>query len=119
MLRLFFDQNFNHRILRGLLKQIPNLDFVTTQILNKEKEIDTKLLEMTLLENRVIVTHDVNTFPKFAYEKILKGERISGVLIVPTNMPIGDAIIELEIIVTCGEELEFENRVEYLPLRFS
>lgn len=116
MVRIFFDQNFNHRILRGLIERVPKLDFVTTQILNKQEEIDPKLLELALTENRIIITHDINTFPKYAYEKLRKGEQVSGVIIVPQDMPIGEAVNELEIIITCSEENEFENRVEFLPL---
>ncbi|HEX9960988.1 MAG TPA: DUF5615 family PIN-like protein, partial [Pyrinomonadaceae bacterium] len=73
MLRILFDQNFNHRILRGLVERISNLNFVTTQIINKEDEVDPKLLELALAENRIIITHDINTFPKYAYERIKKG----------------------------------------------
>ncbi len=115
MLKLFFDQNFNHRILRGIRRRIPDLDFVTTQILNKEKEVDPKLLKIALKENRVIVTHDKKTFPKYAYAEVMKGESISGVLIVPKDLGIGTATDELVIIIICSEENEFENRVEYLP----
>lgn len=116
MLKIFLDQNFNHRILRGLSRRIPNLDFVTTQILDKQEEVDPQLLNLAFDENRVIVTHDKKTFPKYAYDKIMKGENISGVLIVPKTMAIGEAIDELEIIILCSSENEYENRVEFLPI---
>jgi hypothetical protein len=116
MLRLLFDHNFNHRILRGLEKRIPNLDYTTPQKLNRIKEKDSEHLEWAEKENRVIVTHDVNTFTDAAYKKILNGEKMFGLIVVPQNMPIGVAIDELEIITTCSKENEFENRIEYLPL---
>lgn len=115
-MNILFDQNFNHRILHGLVERIPDLNFVTTQILNKEKEADAKLLKLALEQNRVIVTHDKKTFPKYAYAEIMKGESISGVLVVPKDLAIGEAIAELEIIILCSRENEYENRVEYLPL---
>jgi len=114
-MNILFDQNFNYRILHGLVKKIPTLNFVTTQELSKEREEDSELIDWATKENRVILTHDINTFPKFAYAKIAKGEKTVGVLIVPQDMPIGEAINELEIIITCSLENEFENRVEYLP----
>lgn len=116
MLKILFDQNFNQRIIRGLSRRVSNFDYTTTQILNKERETDLKLLEFALSENRVILTHDINTFPGFAFEKIIEGENISGVLIVPADMSVGEAINELELIVTCCNEDEFRNRVEYLPI---
>jgi len=116
MLKILFDQNFNHRILRGIVQRIPSLDFETTQSPGKEDETDPKLLELAFELKRVIFTHDFETFPAFAYEKISKVENIFGVILIPLNMPVGDAINELEIIITCGDENEYENRVEYLPL---
>jgi hypothetical protein len=39
-----------------------------------------------------------------------------GLILVPQNMPIGQVINELEIIIICSEENEFENRPPlYLP----
>jgi hypothetical protein len=43
------------------------------------------------------------------------GETIFGLIVVPQKMPVGDAIKELEIIVSCSDEDEFENLVKYLP----
>ncbi len=40
MLRLFFDQDFNHKILRGLIQRIPNLDFITPIHLGNINESD-------------------------------------------------------------------------------
>ena len=94
MLKVFLDQNFNHAILNGLKRRISNLDFVTTQILNKEREIDPRLLKLAREEDRVIITHDKRTFPKYAYAAITSGQNIAGVLIVPTKMRIGRAIDE-------------------------
>lgn len=116
MLRLFFDHDFNHQILRGLEKRIAKLDYVTPQILNNIKEKDSNHLIWAAKENRVIVTHDVNTFTDAANQRLKKGEKMFGLIAVPQNMPIGQAINELEIIITCSEETEFENRIEFLPL---
>ena len=115
MLRLFFDHDFNHRILRELKKRIPDLDYVTTQELNRGAEDDLSHLQWAAEENRVIVTHDVNTMTKFAKERILKSEKMSGVIIVPQTMPTGRAIDELEMIILCSFESEFENFIRHLP----
>jgi hypothetical protein len=50
MLRLLFDHNFNHRILRGLEKRIPNVDYTTPQKLNRIKEKDSEHLERAAKE---------------------------------------------------------------------
>lgn len=42
---------------------------------------------------------------------------MSGVLVVPTTMPIGAAIEELSAIAAASEPDEWANRVVYVPLR--
>ena len=119
MLRLFFDHDFNRRILRGLRKRIPGLDYVTTQQLKIGEEQDTSHLQRAAEENRVIISHDVNTMTKFAKERIRRGEKMPGLIIVPQHMPIGQAINELEMIILCSLEVEFENIIVYLPFGLS
>lgn len=115
MLRLFFDHDFNHHILRGLLQRIPDLDFVTPLQLGNITESDANHLVWALKNHRVVVSHDVNTMTDAAYQKLKNGELIYGLIIVPQDMPIGDAISELEIIILCSEENEFKNFVKFLP----
>lgn len=115
MLKIFFDHDFNHHILRGLEKRIANLDYVTPQILNNIREKDENHLIWAAKENRVVVSHDVNTFIQAAKERIIKGKKMFGLITVPQSMPIGQAIGELEIIIPCSEENEFENLIIFLP----
>ena len=116
MLRLFFDHDFNHKILRGLKQRVPNLDFVTPNQLGNIAESDENHLIWSLANRRVVISHDVNTMTDAANKRLKNGELIFGLILVPQEMPIGDAINELELIITCSEENEFENFVEYLPL---
>lgn len=115
MLRLFFDHDFNHRILRGLRKRIPDLDYVTTRQLKIGEEEDTSHLRRAAEENRIIISHDVSTMTEFAKERIRRGEKMPGLIIVPQTMPIGQAINELEMIILCSFEDEFENFIVHLP----
>lgn len=116
MLRLFFDHDFNHRILRGLTQKIPDLDFVTPTILGNIDESDENHLAWAWKNKRVVVTHDVNTMTDAANQRFENGESISGLIIVPQTMPIGDAISDLEIIIICDTIEEFENRIRYIPI---
>lgn len=116
MLRLLTDQNFNHDILRGLRERVPELDLFTTQELGKENDKDEQLLAWAAEENRVILTHDINTVTKHAYARLKDGEKMFGVIVVPQQMPVGAAVNELEIIVSCSDEDDFDNQVSYLPM---
>jgi hypothetical protein len=116
MLRLFFDHDFNHKILRGLEQRIPDLDFVNPNILENITETDENHLIWALENRRVVISHDVNTMTDAANRRLKNGEPIYGLILVPQEMPIGDAIAELEIIINCSQEAEFENLVLFLPL---
>ncbi|MEX1209819.1 MAG: hypothetical protein WEA35_02975 [Candidatus Nanopelagicales bacterium] len=68
-------------------------------------------------KGRVLVTHDVRTMPDFAHHRVAELWPMSGVLVVPTTMPIGAAIEELSAIAAASEPDEWANRVVYVPLR--
>jgi len=73
MLRLAADENFNHNIVRGLLRRKPNLDIVCIQDVGLSEADDPAILEWAANENRVLLTHDVSTMTYYAYERIQAG----------------------------------------------
>ena len=116
MLRILFDHDFNHKILRELVQKIPDLDFITPNQLGNIAETDENHLIWALANRRVVVSHDVNTMTDAAHQRLKNGESIFGLILVPQEMPIGDAITELEIIINCSDENEFEDLVKFLPM---
>jgi hypothetical protein len=64
----------------------------------------------------VLITHDLKTIPRYAYERVAAGEPRPGSIAIPDELPIGQAIEPLHIVVECLEENELENQVLYLPL---
>ncbi len=116
MLRLLIDENFDQRILRGLKRQITALDYAVVQETGLEGSNDQTLLDWAAKHQRIIVTHDVNTVPGYAYERVQAGAPMSGVIIVPEDLAIGLAIAELVVLVECCEPEELENQVKYLPV---
>ncbi|MGH7138758.1 MAG: DUF5615 family PIN-like protein [Pirellulales bacterium] len=77
---------------------------------------DPDVLEWAAQEDRVVVSHDVNTMPAFAYERVRAGQSMPGVFIVPTSMAIGQAIDELEFAVEAMPAEECRDQVIYFPL---
>ena len=116
MLKVLIDQDFDHDILRGIIRRIPLLDFVTAFELGLNKIPDPELLRQASMQKRILLTHDRKTMPRHATNLINAGENISGVFIVPRRMPIGQAIAELEMMIMCSEPSEWENIVKQLPL---
>ena len=116
MLRLLFDQDFNHDILRGLLLRLPDVDGVTALQAGLDEAPDPELLDWAAQQRRTVVTHDVNTMPDHAYRRIRQGEPVAGVFVVPQELPIGQAIAELEVLAACSFESEWDNLIVFVPL---
>ena len=70
MLRFVTDENFNNAILRGLLRRNPNLDVVRIQDVGLSGADDSKVLEWSAREDRILLTHDVGTITRYAYERV-------------------------------------------------
>ena len=93
-----------------------DLDVLRVQDVGLSQGKDEALLEFAAREGRVIITHDTRTMPKFARDRIKGGMPMSGLIIVPEQLPIGSAVEDLLVIVECTELWEWDNRIEYLPL---
>jgi hypothetical protein len=115
MLLLLIDENFNHRILRGLRLSVPALDVVIVQETAMQGLQDPLLREASVLQ-RVLVTHDLKTMPRYAYARVAAGEPMPGIIAVPDDLPIARAIEQLHIVVECCEDHELAHHVLYLPL---
>ncbi len=110
MLRLAADENFNNNIVRGLLRWEPELDIVRIQDVGLSGADDPTVLEWTAQEERVLLTHDVSTITRYAYERVRAGQSMPGVFEVSRAVPIGRALAE------CSLDGEWEGQVRYLPL---
>lgn len=117
MLRLAADENFNGDIVRGLLRRAPNLDLVRIQEVGLSGADDATILEWRAREERVLLTHDVTTITRYAYERVSAGKPMPGVFEVSRAVPIGRAIEDILLLAECSLENEWEGQVRYLPLR--
>ena len=116
MLKLLIDQDFDHDIFRGLAQRIPDLDAVTALQVGLSNARDDELLAWADHEERIVVTHDRRTMPAHAARRMNEGNRVFGVFVVPRRLAILDVINDLQIMVMCSKDREWENVVRYLPL---
>lgn len=117
MLLLVADENFNNDILRGLLRREPSLDIIRVQDVGLSNTPDPDILEWAAQENRVLLTHDRNTITKFAYERIIAGKPMPGVIEVNRSLPIRTAIEDILLLAILSDSGEWEGQIIYLPLR--
>ena len=117
MLRLAADENFNYDIVRGVLRHDPQIDIVRVQDAGLSGADDPAVLEWAAREGRVLLTHDVATMTRYAYERVRVGKPMPGVFEVGRTVPVGLAIEEILLIARYSLEGEWEGQVRYLPLR--
>ena len=117
MLRLVSDENFNNNIVRGILRQKREVDIVRVQDVGLSGADDRTVLAWAAEQDRVLLTHDVNTITKYACERIEAGQAMPGVFEVNRTVPIGPVIEDIVLLVECSMEKEWEGQIIYLPLK--
>lgn len=116
MLRLAADENFNSDIVRGVLRQRPDLDIVRIQDVGLSGADDRTVLGWAAGQGRVLLTHDVTTLTRYAYDRARAGQPMPGVFEVSRRVPLGQAIEDLLLLAECSREGEWEGQIRYLPL---
>ena len=116
MLRLLADENFDNNILRGLLYRDAPLDVVRMQDVGLLGAADPVILAWAAETGRILLTHDVKTMPRYAYERVEEGQLMPGVFAIKRSLPLARAIEELLLVAECSEPQEWADRVLHIPL---
>lgn len=116
MIKLATDEDFNNRILRGVLRRNPRLNIQRKQDAGLGRADDPQVLAWAASEGRVLLTHDASTLIGHAYERVRQGLPMPGVFEVRQEVPIGVAIEEVLILAECSIEGKWEGQVGHLPL---
>lgn len=116
MPRFLADENFNQRIVRGLLRREPGLDVAVAQDVGLGGTPDPDVLEWAAANGRVILTHDVTTLVPDAYARVAAGLPMPGVVAAADDIPIGSAIDDILLIHHSSNDTDLEGRVIFLPL---
>lgn len=116
-MKLISDEDFNNRIVRGLLRRFFALDLVRAQDVGLAGKHDTEVLAWAAHENRLILTHDFATMIDFAYSRVADNLEMPGVIAVPQDLPIGETIEAIVVLIECSLEDEWKNQVVFVPLK--
>jgi len=117
MLTFLADENFHRAIVRGLLRRRSELDIVRVQDVGLSGVDDPTVLEWCAQNGRLLLTHDVVTITKFAYERVANGLAMPGVIEVKQSIGHGQAIDDILLIAECSLPDEHEGQVLYIPLK--
>jgi len=117
MIKLAADEDLDNYLLRALFRRKPDLDIVRVQDASLTSADDDVILDWAASEDRVLVTHDVQTMTAQAYARIRAGKLVAGVFIVRRNVPMSVVIEDILLLNEASLPGEWQNQVRYIPLR--
>ena len=77
---------------------------------------DPAILDWAAKEDRILLTHDIETVTKYAYERIAENKHMAGVVEVQNSASTGRIIEDLLILLQCMTAEELAGQIIYLPL---
>jgi predicted nuclease of predicted toxin-antitoxin system len=117
VLRFAADENFNNDIIRAAARREPSIDILRAQDAGLSGADDETILAWATGESRVLLTHDVNTVTRYAYERVDGGQSMPGVVEIRRGVSICDAVEDLLLLAVCSDDGEWEGQILYIPLQ--
>jgi Domain of unknown function (DUF5615) len=113
--RFLADADFNSRVIKGLRRREPLVDFQSAEEAGLAGKSDIEVLEIASSLQRVLVTHDRKTMPA-AFGAFAAKRQSAGVLIVPQSLPVVVAIEELLLVWAASDAADWINMISPIPL---
>ena len=110
-MRFLADENFDNRILRGLLRRRPDLDIIRVQDFEIAGADAPIVLAWADQAGRILLIHDERTIPHYVYERLAACKTIAGVIVASDNLAISTVIADILFIVECSSAAEWHNQI--------
>jgi len=107
------DADFNQKIVAGLRRREPAIDFRSARDGGVIGRPDPEVLAQAASDDRVLVSHDRQTMPGH-FRRLIETSASPGLVIVSQDLDIGQAIEELLLVWAASEAEEWENTVIFL-----
>ena len=109
------DADLDARIVRGLKRRQPEIDFQTAVEAGLPGLGDPEVLWLAAGSGRILVSHDRRTMPGH-FARFIAGRTSPGVLIVAKNPALGAIVEELLLVWAASQGEEWYNRLVWLPM---
>ncbi len=113
--RFLADADFNHKIVMGLRRREPAVDFLGASEGGVIGLPDPEGLKVAAKSERILVTHDRKTLPAH-FKRFLETHSSPGLIVVPQDLEIGPAIEDLLLTWAATEAEEWHNLLGFLPI---
>lgn len=109
------DADFNHKILLGLRRREPLLDFLSAHDGGVIGSSDPDVLRIAAETDRILISHDRKTMPRH-FVGFRETQSSLGLIIVSQDLDIGAVIEDLLLIWVDTEASEWVNRIGFVPV---
>ena len=111
MPRFLADENLHHGVVRALRLRRPGIDIIRAQDCGLKGAADPVLLAWCAAENRLLLTHDVRTITRYAYERVEAGQPMPGVFEIDQTSSFTQVVEDILLIAEASQEGEWEGQV--------
>jgi predicted nuclease of predicted toxin-antitoxin system len=113
--RFLADADFNQKIILGLLRREPTIDFQTASQGDVIGRPDSEVLAIAARENRILISHDHGTMPAH-FTRLIETQSSPGLIVVSQETEIGTAIEDLLLIWAASTLEEWRDKIGFVPL---
>lgn len=103
------------KIIAGLLRREPSVDFLTARAADIVGLSDQEVLAAAARERRLLISHDRETMPAH-FGRFIPETISAGLLIVSQSMAMREALDEILLVWAASEADEWRNRIGFLPI---
>ncbi len=109
------DASLNHTYLAALRRREPALDFQSAHSGGLASLPDHLVLEYAAKQNRILVSSDLRTMPRYFGERLAAGQTSPGLFLVAQSAPMAEVIEALLVIWAISDASEWRDQAFYLP----
>lgn len=99
-MKVLTDEHFPAGIAQAVRREVPNFDIQSMQETNLVGLLDQPLLAALDLDQRTLLTRDVNSIPDFCKERLREGKTHGGVIYVSSRFRQNDLRAVIRALVT-------------------
>ena len=109
------DADFNHKIVVGLRRREPSIDFMSADDGGIVGVPDSDVLSIAAESGRILISHDRKTMPGH-FMRFQETRSSPGLIIVSQDLDIGAAIEELLLIWVATDAEEWVEHLGFVPI---
>ena len=113
--RFLADANLNRKIIAGLRRRDPKINFQTAEEGGILRQSDPEVLLIAAGQGRILVSHDRRTMPA-GFARFIETRASPGLIVVSQELDVGVAIDDLLLISTATTHEEWENTIGFVPI---